>query len=105
MIARMLQESGYSVTTADSVTRALQLADKQPFDVLVTDVGLPDGTGYELMEQIRKTHAMRGIALSGYGMDEDIRRGRDAGFSDHLVKPVDVEQLLQAVHRVLHTCP
>jgi CheY-like chemotaxis protein len=105
MIARMLRSSGYSVTTADCVTGALQLADKQPFDVLVTDVGLPDGTGYELMEQIRENHAMRGIALSGYGMDEDIRRGRDAGFSDHLVKPVDVEQLLQAIHRVLHACP
>ncbi len=58
---------------------------------------LPDGTGFELMEKLRTTYGLRGIALSGYGMDEDLRRSREAGFSAHLTKPIDFAQLEQAL--------
>jgi DNA-binding response OmpR family regulator len=68
---------------------------------MVSDVGLPDGTGNELMEQIRARHGLKGIALSGYGMEDDLRRGRDAGFVDYVVKPVNVPHLDVIIRRHL----
>ncbi|HUN80781.1 MAG TPA: PAS domain S-box protein, partial [Phycisphaerae bacterium] len=100
ILSRMLRNMGYVVTTAHRASKALELIGSEPFDVLVSDVGLPDATGYELMGKINELHPMKGIAMSGYGMDDDIRRSRDAGFSDHLVKPVDIVQLDQSIRRV-----
>jgi CheY-like chemotaxis protein len=101
LLSRLLGQSGYQVKTAGTVASALQLAASEPFDVVVSDIGLPDGTGYELMEQIRERHGIHGIALSGYGMEEDVRRGREAGFVDHLVKPVRLEHLESALWRAV----
>jgi CheY-like chemotaxis protein len=64
------------------------------FDVLVSDIGLPDGTGVELMQQLRQAdHDIFGIALTGFGMEDDIRRSHDVGFDHHLIKPVDLNKL------------
>jgi len=93
VLAKLLRASNYAVKTASSVKAALQLADAERFDIVVSDLGLPDGTGYDLMQQLRDHHGIKGIALSGYGMEEDQQRSREAGFVDHLVKPVDVGQL------------
>jgi PAS domain S-box-containing protein len=101
MLARLLRHEGFEVETAGSVASALQLAAAQTFDVVVSDIGLPDATGYELMEQIRDRHGIKGIALSGYGMDDDMRKSREAGFVDHVVKPVNIAQLQAVIHRVL----
>jgi PAS domain S-box-containing protein len=100
-LARLLQSSGYDVRLAHNVAAALQLAAAHPFDIMVSDVGLPDGTGHELMEQIRARHGLKGIALSGYGMEDDLRRGRDAGFVDYVVKPVNVAHLDTIIRRHL----
>jgi PAS domain S-box-containing protein len=100
-LARLLQSSGYDVRIAHSVAAALQVAAAHPFDIMVSDVGLPDGTGNELMEQIRARHGLKGIALSGYGMEDDLRRGRDAGFVDYVVKPVNVPHLDLIIRRHL----
>ena len=89
MLGRLLEASGYKVKTAGNVSEALELVDREPFDVLVSDLGLPDATGFELMRRIGERHTLKGIAISGYGMDEDIRKSLEAGFSEHLVKPVD----------------
>jgi len=67
----------------------------------VSDLGLPDGTGYDLMKQLRDRHRIRGIALSGYGMEEDQQRSREVGFLDHVVKPVDAGQLMAVIQRVV----
>ena len=72
----------------------------QTFDVLVSDIGLPDGSGLELMKQIRQTSGIRGIALSGFGMDEDLRKSKEAGFSQHLTKPINFQRLEAAITRV-----
>jgi two-component system CheB/CheR fusion protein len=99
LLGKLLCRSGYTVETATTAGAALDIASRQRFDVLISDIGLPDTTGYELMRQLRE-RALKGIAMSGFGMDEDVRKSREAGFSDHLVKPVQVAQLEQAIHRV-----
>ena len=100
-LARLLSGAGYEVQTAHSVAAALHLASASPFDVMVSDIGLPDGTGYELMAQIRDRHAIPGIALSGFGMEDDLRKGRDAGFEEYVVKPVSVGHIDRAIRRIL----
>ena len=101
MLGRLLEASGYKVKTAGNVSEALELVDREPFDVLVSDLGLPDATGFELMRRIGERHTLKGIAISGYGMDEDIRKSLEAGFSEHLVKPVDVLTLERAILRLV----
>ncbi len=100
VLSRLLGASGHRVKTAGSVAAALELAGKEPFDVIVSDIGLPDATGYDLMKQIQARYPMKGIAMSGYGMDEDLRKSREAGFSDHIVKPANVAQLERTIRRV-----
>jgi CheY-like chemotaxis protein len=65
----------------------------------VSDIGLPDGSGLDLMIELRERYGLEGIALSGYGMESDLKRSRDAGFREHLVKPVGLEELKQAITR------
>jgi PAS domain S-box-containing protein len=99
-LSRILRAAGFSVTTANNVTSALELAEKESFDVLLSDIGLPDGTGYDLLHEVRKHRPVQAIAMSGFGMDEDLRKSREAGFSEHLVKPVHVPELLEALRRL-----
>ena len=99
-LARLLRHAGFAVTTASNIAGARAASDHESFDLLVSDLGLPDGTGYDVMRAIRKKCDCPGIAMSGYGMEEDQLRSREAGFSEHLVKPIDVPQLLAAIRRV-----
>jgi signal transduction histidine kinase len=92
-LTRMLRRRGYEVYTAFDVRSALDFATANDFDVLVSDIGLPDGTGTDLFRMLRAQKQIFGIALSGYGMEEDICRSRDVGFLHHLVKPVDLNKL------------
>src|SRR5690349_14944678 len=79
-LTRLLSLSGYDVHTADSFASAIQLFDRHTFDLLISDVGLPDGSGYELMREARIRHcAACGIAVSGYGTQKDIEQSRQAG--------------------------
>lgn len=64
---------------------------------MISDLGLPDGNGTELMEKLKAGYGLRGIALSGYGMDDDLLRSRAAGFTTHLTKPIDYQQLQRAL--------
>ncbi len=92
-LTRMLRRRGYEVHPANDIRSALDLATRKQFDVLVSDIGLPDGSGIDLLKALREKRDVFGIALSGYGMEEDIRRSGEAGFSHHLVKPVDLNKL------------
>jgi signal transduction histidine kinase len=97
-LARMLSRQGYSVTRADSVAAAVKSIDADSFDLLISDIGLPDGSGLEIMRHLRsKTRSTPGIAVSGYGMEHDIISAREAGFAQHLTKPVHPDILLAAV--------
>jgi len=99
-LALLLGLAGFSVITAPDVASALATAGRESFDVLISDLGLPDGSGYDVMREMRTRSAVPGIAMSGYGMEEDLRRSREAGFSEHLVKPVDSAKLVEAIRRV-----
>jgi CheY-like chemotaxis protein len=99
-IGRLLRSAGFAVTTATDVASASAAADEELFDVLVSDVGLPDGDGYQIMCHIRAIRSIPSIAMSGYGMEEDRRRSHEAGFSEHPVKPIDLPQLIAAIRRV-----
>jgi len=99
-LTRMLRRRGYEVHPANDVRSALDIAASKPFDVLVSDIGLPDGSGIDLLKALRAKGEVFGIALSGYGMEEDIRRSRDVGFSHHLIKPVDLNKLDSIIQTV-----
>jgi PAS domain S-box-containing protein len=100
VLARLLRRRGYDVTTADTVASALAEADRTPFDLLVSDIGLPDGSGLDLMRTLRARRAVPGIALSGFGMEDDLRRSLDAGFAAHLTKPIDFATLETTIRQV-----
>ena len=93
VMAKLLQGQGHEVRTADGVGTALAAAAEQEFDLLISDIRLPDGTGLELIKQLLASRPIKGIAVSGYSDDEDIRRSHDAGFSAHVTKPIDFQKL------------
>ena len=96
-LAYVLEQEGYTVRCAHSVAQALETAAAEDVDVLVSDLGLPDGSGLDLMRAIRARKSMRGIALTGYGRREDLADTRAAGFDRHLTKPVDPPTLIAAI--------
>lgn len=97
----LFRRAGFVVHTAHSVAEAVKAVEEHTFDVLVSDWGLPDGTGADVMKRIRTDTPLPAIAMSGYGMEDDLRKSRDAGFAEHLVKPVTVTKLRDAIHRVM----
>jgi len=96
----MLRRRGYEVHPAYDMRSALNLAANKQFDVLVSDIGLPDGSGIDLLKTLRSRGDVFAIALSGYGMEDDIRQSRAVGFSHHLVKPVDLNKLDSIIQEV-----
>jgi CheY-like chemotaxis protein len=101
-MARLLLLSGYEVDTATTCARAITLCDEKEFDLLISDVGLPDGSGYELMRQmLERRCTTRGIAVSGYGSEQDVEQSLRAGFSAHLVKPVEFNALRETIAKVI----
>lgn len=100
-LTMLLEASGYEVKSAANVGQALQAIDSGTFDLLISDLGLPDRSGIELMHELRQRgKVLKGIVVSGYGLEEDMRRSKEAGFSAHLVKPVDVDLLLETIASV-----
>jgi DNA-binding response OmpR family regulator len=97
--AQLLTRAGYEVTTAINLAEARAATAGGTFDFVICDLGLPDGSGVDLMLQLREHHGLRGIALSGYSDEEHRQQARDAGFVDYLVKPVDIPDILRAIER------
>jgi len=97
MLSMLLSNFGCKVTAVPSVQQAVDLASAQDFDLLVSDIGLPDGSGMDVMRQIRIRQNIPGIALSGFGQDEDVERSRQAGFDHHLVKPINFQKLREVM--------
>jgi PAS domain S-box-containing protein len=90
----------HAVRPAAMLSSALEFATTEEFDLVLSDIELPDGTGLELMHELRKTHSTPGIAMSGFGSEDDIRLSRSAGFAEHLIKPIDIRSLENVIQRV-----
>ena len=97
VLSQLLARAGHEVTSARTVAGALAAAASHEFDLVISDLGLPDGTGTDLMRELHDTYGLSGVALSGYGMEEDVARSLKAGFTSHLIKPVDFNQLQRAL--------
>ncbi|HEV3409080.1 MAG TPA: ATP-binding protein [Chthoniobacterales bacterium] len=103
VLARLLRKQGHHVETASTVEAARDFAASQRFDLVISDIGLPDGNGVDLMLELTRDYGLRGVALSGYGMDEDLARTKNAGFIAHLIKPIDFERLNRVLEESLPT--
>ncbi|HEY1793319.1 MAG TPA: response regulator [Opitutaceae bacterium] len=101
-LTTLLIRRSYDVTAAGCIADARAAAGAEKFDLLISDLGLPDGDACALMSELRGVDGLVGIALSGYGRDEDIKRTREAGFAGHLTKPVSADDLDRALGLV---CP
>lgn len=100
ILSRLLGKCGHQVSTADSGQSALKLMETESFDALISDIGLPDSSGYELVREVKRRQPMQGIALSGFGMEEDVRRSLEAGFDYHLTKPVEFQELRGLLQKI-----
>jgi len=105
VLQRLLTIKGHQVTTAGSVQEALTIHRAERFDAVISDLGLPDGSGLDLMQQLQRQRPVPAIALSGYGMEDDLRRTKEAGFFAHLVKPVNLDQLRQLIDQITPSPP
>ncbi|MEY2547015.1 MAG: hypothetical protein QOG48_2132 [Verrucomicrobiota bacterium] len=97
----MLERRGYSITIAHSADQAVEQTKANEFDLVISDIGLPDRSGYELMRELRASKGLLGIALSGFGSEQDVTKAREAGFSEHLTKPINFDRLDEAIHALL----
>ncbi len=101
MLRLMLESEGHEVCTAGDVASALETIDGDDYDLLLSDLGLPDGSGLDLIRELRaRGNRVPAIALSGYGQEQDLQLSHQAGFSAHVIKPVDYDQLMAAVAKV-----
>jgi DNA-binding response OmpR family regulator len=111
-LTRLLTRAGHHVTAAGSLKEARELATvigsgtkECPFDLLISDLGLPDGNGQDLMRDLGDCHHIPGLALSGFGMEEDIAASLAAGFTRHLTKPVDWQELRTEIEKISRSIP
>jgi PAS domain S-box-containing protein len=101
-LVRLLIRRGHDVRASSCVAEALILGDRFEFQLLISDIGLPDGNGFDLMKSLQQKHQnIQGIALTGYGMEQDVKKTREAGFEIHLTKPIRVESLEAALSAVV----
>jgi signal transduction histidine kinase len=101
VLARLLSRRGYDVETARNAQEARARSNEKTFDLLVSDIALPDATGCELLKELNAKHKLRGIAMSGFGSDVDLAQSKEAGFLEHLVKPIDAKALDAAIQRLV----
>ena len=101
VMKRFLSNLGHDVKVAYCVKEAMDLAHENTFDLIVSDVGLPDGTGFDLMKTLHSIYGLRGICVSGYGMPEDILQSKKCGFDIHVTKPVELQTLKSAISHVV----
>lgn len=101
ILTTLLRRMGHEVITADSVAAAIAAADRNEVDLLVSDIGLPDGYGHQVMRHLSGRPNVKGIAISGFGMEGDLKASHEAGFSQHLTKPVKVPELRESIARVM----
>ncbi|HEV2293691.1 MAG TPA: ATP-binding protein [Tepidisphaeraceae bacterium] len=101
LMARLLRRLGHVVHVVHTVAKGVEVFQREPIDLVLSDLGLPDGTGIDLMRRIKQERPVTGIALSGYGMEDDVQKSLAAGFRRHLTKPVNFTHLQEAIDSVM----
>ena len=104
-LAALLKRRHYHVLTAGTAAEARAVAEKDRIDIVISDIGLPDGSGFDLMAEFKVQYGLKGIALTGYGMENDLLRSREAGFVTHLTKPVRMQSLDHALAALIVQVP
>ena len=99
-LSRLLNHFGHEISTADDARSARDMINAKEFDVILCDIALPDGTGYDLITEAKRKRPLKAVALSGFAARDDIERGRKAGFDFHLAKPVDFHELRSVLGQV-----
>jgi len=102
VLSRALRRRGFGVTVAEGVESACEQYEQARPDLVICDLGLPDGTGWDALRRLKQFGPVKAIAMSGFGMDDDIRKSRDAGFAAHLTKPVNFPHLENVLAAVLN---
>ena len=103
MLAVVLTHAGYNVTTAASAPAALKAARERQFDVIISDIGMPDMNGYQLAREVRQLPGYETtpmVAVTGYSMFDDRERSSKAGFNAHMTKPIDPRALLDLIEQL-----
>jgi len=101
VLEKVLQQMGHEVETCSTVSIACQKLRERKFDVILSDIGLPDGSGIDFIKAAREICQTPAVALTGYGMAEDIDRCLQAGFEEHLTKPIDIDRLQKTLSKIL----
>ena len=99
-LARLLEHFGHDISVAESTQGAFQILNSKTLDVVLSDIGLPDGSGYDVISEAKRRQHVAGIALTGFGTEEDIEKSKKAGFDFHLTKPVDFHELRSVLAQV-----
>lgn len=92
-LSRLLSHFGHEISVADRAENAINQIKSKQFDVVLCDIALPDGSGYDVIAEAKRKHPVKAVALTGFGGTEDVERGKKAGFDFHLTKPVDFHEL------------
>ena len=92
-LSRLLNHFGHDISTADNARGALDMIKAKEFDVVLCDIALPDGNGYDVVVEAKRKGGVKAVAISGFGAQDDVERGRKAGFDFYLAKPVDFHEL------------
>lgn len=96
-LAGLLAHAGHKISVADCQQKAITVVDSKQFDVVLSDINLPDGTGYDVISHAKRKQKVKSVAISGFGGSDDMRLSKEAGFDFHLTKPLD----LQALYSIL----
>ena len=106
VLERFLRQCGYDVAAAENLENGLRFLHSQPFDAIVSDIALPDGTGYALMSEARRSGIdSLAIAVSAYSYPSDVEEAKVTGFDYHLGKPFDCDQLRSLLREKIRTAP
>jgi CheY-like chemotaxis protein len=100
VLSRLLSHFGHEISLADRAQTALNIIDSNEFDVVLCDIALPDGSGYDVIAEAKRKRPVKAVALTGFSTSEDIERGKQAGFDFHLSKPVDFHELRAVLGQV-----
>lgn len=99
-LSRLLRHFGHEISLADGAKSAMNMIDSKEFDVVLCDIALPDGSGYDVVAAAKRKRPVTAVALSGFAASEDIERGKKAGFDFHLAKPVDFHELRSVLGQI-----